>query len=94
MDIVPGILGATPLKCEDHADDGRDQGQGTGKIEFFQLLPPGGVLKGRFVPWDQEQDQDACYASEGEVDVEAPSPGQVLGEGAAHTVYRVSFAKP
>lgn len=81
---LPGVLGAAPLEGEQQADDGGEEEGCAFEIEFADLLREGGVDLGG-LPLDGEEgdDEGGSYGAEGEVDVEAPAPGEVVGEGAA-----------
>ncbi|GJC89739.1 hypothetical protein ColLi_12577 [Colletotrichum liriopes] len=81
---VPGVLGAAPLQSEDQADDGGEEDGGADEVELQdaldESLAQGVVL---FADGQEEEDEDHGNAADGQVDVEAPSPGRLLREDAA-----------
>lgn len=80
---VPGVLEAAPLQGEQEADDAGDQQQGADGVELGELLAEGqlgGLAVGQV---EQKGNDHQGHAAEGQVDVEAPAPGDVGGEGAA-----------
>jgi hypothetical protein len=80
----PGVLGAAPLEGEQQADDGGEEEGCALEVEFADLLREGGVdLCGLPLDGEEGDDEGGGYGAEGEVDVEAPAPGEVVGEGAA-----------
>ncbi|GGX72339.1 hypothetical protein GCM10010358_28430 [Streptomyces minutiscleroticus] len=72
---APGVLGAAPAGQQHQAGGGGGQQQGAGHVE----AGPGGG------PGELEDDGDDGQGeqAEGHVDVEAPAPGEVVGEVAA-----------
>lgn len=80
--VVPGIFGTTPLQSKEQADDGRDEDGGASKVEFANAIHEGHVDSVRVVAvnMDEEEDDDHGEATDGEVDVETPTPGCVLGK--------------
>lgn len=83
--VAPGIISTTPLQSKQKADDGRDEDGGTDEIEHADTLEKGHLagLCRVTVNMDEEEDDDHGEATDGEVDVEAPTPGCVLGEDTA-----------
>ncbi len=72
---VPGVLGASPAGQQHRAGRGGGEQQGAQEVE----AGPGG----RFGELEHQGDDDHGDEAERHVDVEAPAPGEVVGEVAA-----------
>jgi hypothetical protein len=82
--VVPGVVSAAPLQSEQQTNDGGNEDGGAEQIELQNALHPRlavGIVTGLDV--EEEEDDGHGNAAEGQVDVEAPSPGCVVGEGAS-----------
>ena len=83
--VGPGVRGAAPLQREQQAHDGGHEDDGADGIELLEALPE---ADGRALlalgALEEEHDDAAGDGAERQVDVEAPAPGDVVGEGAAH----------
>lgn len=82
LGIVPGVLSTTPLKSQEKTDDRRNEDCGTSEIESENTSEEGFVLGfvGVAVDVNEKKDDNHGQATDGQVDVEAPSPGGVFGE--------------
>ena len=81
---VPGVLHAAVLEGEEVRDTGaHDQGHAEG-IHLQDLLLQGGLLGGGML-WslEEEEDDGGREGADREIDVKAPAPRDVVGEGAA-----------
>ena len=80
--VAPRVGSAAPLKGEQQADDGRDEDGGAVQIQLAEaghetLLD--GVARVA-VDLDEEEGDDHGHAADGQVDVKAPPPSDVLRE--------------
>jgi hypothetical protein len=85
---LPLILAATPLQRKKQADDSRQEKRRTGKIELLKLLFP--CRLDLFAPpldVQKRDDEGSRERTKGKVDIEAPSPGQLVCECSTHTKY-------
>lgn len=83
--VTPGIGGATPLQRQEKADDGRDEDGGADDVELENALDDGeafGML-GVAIDVNGPHDNGHGDATNGEVNVEAPAPGDMVGKSAA-----------
>ncbi len=84
--IVPRVPRTTPLKRQQQGDDARDEEQSAFQIKGQKLLSKGQLLLGDL--WcgelQEQNNEDAGDGTEGEVDVEAPAPADLVGKGTAH----------
>lgn len=79
---LPLVLDATPLQGKEKADDGGEEQGSTLEIKLLDLFLPGSVdLGGLALDGEEGDDEGGRYGTEGQVDVEAPSPSQVIGKG-------------
>ena len=78
-----GICLATPLERQQKTDDARDERRRARSIELRELLGPGELGSVPVRDLEAEGDDNHGHAAKGEVDVEAPAPGDLVGEGAA-----------
>ena len=81
----PWILRAAPLKSKETTDDGDNEDGSTGKVQLHGTgRPEGNALLG-LAGWGmkEEENDGQGHGAQRKVDVEAPSPGNVVGEGAA-----------
>lgn len=85
LGVAPSILRATPLQSQDEAHNGGDEDCRAEEIDLKDALHDGHAQSVVRVAVDvqQEGDDEHGEAADGEVDVEAPSPGDLLGEGTA-----------
>lgn len=73
---VPGVCSTTPLQSKEQADDGGHEDKSTDRIKVPESLHKGLVLglvdlgAGK-----EEEDDNHCDGTNGQVDEEAPSPG-------------------
>lgn len=84
--VAPGELGTTPLQSEEEADDTGDEEESTLKIEREDLVLDGRLLKSDLALGNLEEKNNEAGSdgTKGQVNVEAPSPSQVVSESAAH----------
>lgn len=82
---VPGVHRTTPLESKKKADDTRNEEDGALQIKGEDLVLDGGLLEASLAgEVEEENKEQGGNGTKGEVDVEAPSPGQAISEGAAH----------
>lgn len=79
--VVPGVLVASPLEGQEKTDNRRDEQAGTDEIQLFDALQDrlSGVLV-RDGETEDEQDNRNRDTTDGQVNVEAPSPRDAVGE--------------
>lgn len=83
--VVPFVFAATPLERKKQANDGGEESCGALQVELHDLLLPGGFnLLSAAGNREERNDEGGSYTSKRQVDVEAPSPSQVIGEGSTH----------
>jgi hypothetical protein len=83
--VTPGVLGPTPLQRKEQANDGWEEECCTFKIELLQLLLPCGLdLLSTTLDVKERDDERSSEGSERQINVETPSPGEVIGEGSTH----------
>lgn len=84
--VAPGELGATPLQGEEEGDNTGDEEESTLKIERENLVLDGRLLESDLALGDLEEQNDEASSdgTKGQVNVEAPSPSQVVSESTAH----------
>jgi len=81
---VPALRRAAPLQREDEAHERRHENKGTERVHLQDLLPQRGLLRpGHLGSLEEDDDEGSGSAADGQVDVEAPAPRQVVGEDAA-----------
>jgi hypothetical protein len=83
---VPRVLGASPLQRQQQAHDGRHQHGGAGEIQAQDALQHRGavsVVGPHRLDVQKQEDGQHRGAPNGQVDVEAPAPADVVGKGAA-----------
>ena len=82
LGVVPRVLGTTPLQSEEEADDGGDEDGRAIEIELTDSLNKSLVdrICRVTVDLDEEEDDNHGKTTDGQVDVEAPAPSDVLGE--------------
>lgn len=85
LGVAPSILRATPLQGQDETHNGGDEDGRAEEIDFENTLQDSHAQSGVRVAVDvqQEDDNEHGEAADGEVDVETPSPGDLLGEDTA-----------
>lgn len=83
--VAPCVVGAAPLEGEQEADNGGDEDGGTVEVKLTKTGGEGHILGfGRVaVDVDKEEDDDHGETTDGQIDVKAPAPGGMLGEGTA-----------
>ena len=71
------------MQGEEKTDDGRDEDGSASKVKLADTVHESQVdaVGAVAVDMDEEEDDDHGEATDGKVDVEAPSPGGMLGEG-------------
>lgn len=78
----PCIFRATPLQGEEDTDDSGDEDSGSDRIHRLEFLLPGplrlGLALGRL---EKDGDDENGDGADWEVDVKAPSPTDMVGEG-------------
>jgi hypothetical protein len=84
---VPSVGGTPPLQGKQEADNAWDEQDCSLKVHQLELFPE---FQGRstllaFGEVEKEDDEGGGNSAKGQVDIEAPSPGQVVGEGTPHT---------
>ncbi len=82
--ILPAVLGAAPLQRQQQTDNGWDEDSGAVRVKLPQLLEHRQVadlVAARRV--EEEGDADDSDGANGQVDVEAPAPRDLVGEDAA-----------
>jgi len=81
--IRPSVLAATELQREKEADNRRDEEDGAEDVELSSHSFEAGeivFLAGRWRRLETEQDECHGNTTNGQVDVETPSPGDVVSE--------------
>lgn len=82
--VRPGILGAAPLKGEEQADDGWHEDCCSERVEALDALDEGVVVSDcAFGVREEECDHEDSDRADGQVDPEAPAPGDLVGEDSA-----------
>lgn len=83
--VAPGIVGTTPLQSQEEADDGRDEDGAADEVELQNALKDGEALREFGVALDVDHPHDNGHgeAADGEINVEAPAPGDIVGKRAA-----------
>ena len=80
--VAPGVARAAPLQRQEQADDGGDEEGGADGVELPQLLLQRQVAAARDAGrLEEEEDAGDGDGADGQVDVEAPTPADVIGEG-------------
>lgn len=81
---VPGVSDATVLDSQDEGDGGSHHQNNTERVHLSNLLNKG-RLDGDRISRSLEEDEDdgGRDTSDRQVDVEAPSPGDVVGKGSS-----------
>lgn len=84
--ILPGILGTTPLQSQQQRHNTGDEQEGTEQIERLDLLLEAQLALGNLGLRQAQEGNDECNGNttKGQVNVEAPSPSDVIGKGTAH----------
>lgn len=72
-----------PLESQAQADDARKKGKLAFNVKLLKLVLEGSVCVGPWRNVEQEEDEDQNDGAQRKVDVEAPSPSDVGGEGTA-----------
>ena len=81
---VPWFLDATPLQREDQADHRRHQHKRSEQVHLQELFERRGLLRLRGLRClEEEKDEDCRSTADGQVDIKAPAPGEIVGEDAA-----------
>jgi hypothetical protein len=76
------IGGATPLQGEAETDDTGNEHKQTKCVKLSQLVLPRHVSTRTVGNMEQEDDQQYHDSSEGKIEIETPSPGNLCSEGA------------
>lgn len=81
---LPGVGGATVLECQDVRNGGTHHENDTKRIGLENLLLERSLL-GNGIAWglEEEEDDTSGDGTDGEVNVEAPAPGDVVRESTA-----------
>ena len=86
--VGPWVLRAAPLESEKQADDHRQEDDRAVDIELLDVLAPASVAKalcaGLLGGVVEEHDEGDGHRADWEVDVEAPAPRELVGEGSSH----------
>ena len=84
--ILPGVLGSTPLQRQQETDDGRNEHGCAEQVKRQDLLLQRQMLLGerRLGQLQKQDDEGDSDGPKRQVDVEAPAPADVVGEGSAH----------
>lgn len=81
---VPGVRNTTVLNSKEEADSSRHDESNAWKIHLENLLSESGLLRdGVRRGLEEEEDEEGSDTANGEVDVEAPPPRNMVGEGTA-----------
>lgn len=79
--VRPGVGGATPLQGEEQADDAGEEKSCSKRVELQDLLLEGLASGSNWhVLLQDQKDNQNCDGTDGEVDVEAPAPADVVCE--------------
>jgi hypothetical protein len=81
--VRPGVGHVPPFESEQEADDGRDKDDGADGIEAPEGGPPRLLLPRVRFQSEEEQNPDGRHAAQRQIDVEAPAPGDQIGERSA-----------
>lgn len=81
--VAPGVGAAAPLQGEEEAGDAGEEEEFAEEVEFGELLFDGEAFVAGDGGFEEEGDNDYYDGADGEVDVEAPAPGDIGGEYAA-----------
>ena len=76
----PRMFVTTPLYCQEQHHHGGDEEEKPWEVEMFELSEQWKFGGWPVVGAEEKEKDDGCDGSEREVDVETPSPGEVLSE--------------
>lgn len=78
---VPGVRDTTVLDSKEEANSGSHDESDTGKIHLADLLDKGGLLRDSMGgSLEEKEDEESSHTTNGKVDVEAPSPRDMICE--------------
>lgn len=77
---APWVGGAAPLESEEDQYDGRNEKESTDEIEIFDTISDGFFLSFSRRLVEEEDEGQARGTANGEIDVEAPPPRDILCE--------------
>ena len=77
-----GVLISPKLQCHEHHNDRGDKQEDANNFQLLHFLHPGWLFNGS--PWRMEENKcDDREGSDWEVDIETPSPGNILRESSS-----------
>jgi len=73
------------LKSEQHTDNSRQEENRSDQVQLLDLFLEGVLVQNCLWTLEEEKDEKESHASNRQVDIEAPAPGEVVSECTSHT---------